>query len=366
MTTDSVLALVAAIAATAFTLDLVWDHRKNPRPHVAAYATGMAMFAAATWALWAGISYGWTGLGYRVFFLLGAVLNIPVLAVGSMFLVVGKKSGNALTIFTGALGAISTTLVSTVPFARDLPASGLAEDIFPPLTEGFGPRLLAAIGSGLGAPILIVLALVSVIRFWRRDRRIVLGSTLILLGTLAGATGGTLLGVLGETAAFEVSLLATVTLIWLGYRATRARRRTRKKNGETGKVVLVGPTSSEKHRASTLRLIGKLEAAGLEVMCPPRDLEDWGTVGFSPGETMLKIFREVEEASVVLADLAEGDAAQVVAGYARAVRVPVVVAAPEGTRIPRELRAIAIDEVYYVDADEVAARVSRFLAPPEL
>ncbi len=365
MTTDSVLALVAAIAATAFTLDLVWNQIRGPRPHIAAYGVGMAMFAAATWALWSGLEYGWTGLGYRIFFLFGAVLNIPVLAVGSMFLVVGRKSGNALTIFTGALGAIATTLVTTVPFARDLPASGLAEDIFPPISDGFGPRLLAAIGSGLGATLLITLALVSAIRYWRRDRRIVAGSSLIALGTLAGATGGTLLGVVGKTASFEISLLVTVTLIWLGYRVSRNRRRPRKASGPS-KIVLVGPTSSEKHRAGILQMIGKLEAAGLEVMCPPRELEAWGTIGYSPAETMLKIFRAVEESSVVVADLAEGDSAQVVAGYARAVRVPVVVTAPEGTRIPRELRAIAIDEVYYVDPDEVAARVSRFLAPPEL
>lgn len=224
---DIALAVGTAVAASAFTLDLLSDHRSSPRPHIAAYATGVGMFAVATWALAAGLGIGWSGGAYRVFFLFGAVLNIPFLALGSMFLVVGPRAGHAMTIALGGLAAISTTLVLTVPFAEPLPDSGVPSEVFAPISEaGFGPRLLAAIGSGLGASILIALALVSLFRFWRRNRRIVWGNALIVAGTLAGSTGGTLLGFLGETAAFELSLLATVTLIWAGYRVARGSRRT--------------------------------------------------------------------------------------------------------------------------------------------
>ena len=223
---DIALAVVAAAAATGFTLDLVRDFRRSPRPHVAAYATGIGMFALATWALAAGLALGWSGAAYRVFFLFGGVLNIPFLALGSMFLVVGPRAGHAMTIALGGLAAISTTLVLTVPFAEPLPRSGVPAEVFAPISEaGFGPRLLAAIGSGLGASILIALALVSLFRFWKRNRRLVWGNALIVTGTLAGSTGGTMLGFLGETAAFELSLLATVTLIWAGYRVARGRRR---------------------------------------------------------------------------------------------------------------------------------------------
>jgi hypothetical protein len=224
---DIVLAVVTAVAATAFTLDLVSDHRRSHRPHIAAYATGIGMFAAATWALAVGLAFGWSGPAYRTFFLFGAVLNIPFLALGSMFLVVGPRAGHAMTIALGGLSAISATLVLTVPFAETLPESGVPSEVFAPISEaGFGPRLLAAIGSGLGASILIALALVSLFRFWRRSRQIVWGNALIVSGTLAGSTGGTMLGFLGETAAFEISLLATVTLIWAGYRVARGKRRT--------------------------------------------------------------------------------------------------------------------------------------------
>jgi len=218
---DSALALLAALAATFFAGDLWLDYRRRPRPHIAAFATGMSMFAIATWAFFIGLTVGWSGSLYRTFYLFGAILNIPFLALGSMFLVVGKRSGHVMAIALGALTAISTTLTATVPFANPLPETGVPHDIF---ASGFGPRLFAIIGGATGSTILIALALVSVFRFWTKNRNIVWGNLLIVAGTLAAASGGTGLA-LGESSAFALSLLAAVTLIWAGYRVASGGRR---------------------------------------------------------------------------------------------------------------------------------------------
>lgn len=219
---ESVLSFVAAAAASLFAFDLWRGYRRRPRPHIAAYATGMTMFAAATWALFIGVTAEWTGPVYRTFFLFGAVLNIPFLALGSMFLVVGKRSGHVMTITLGAFTAIAMTLTLTVPFQHSLPDSGIPHDIF---ETGFGPRLFAIIGGAVGATILIVLALVSLVRFWRKDRNIVWGNALILAGTFAAAWRGTSLA-LGEASGFALSLLIAVTLIWSGYRVASSRSRS--------------------------------------------------------------------------------------------------------------------------------------------
>lgn len=219
-TLDTALSLIAAAAATLFATDLWLDYRRRPRPHVAAYATGMTMFAVATWALFIGVTYGWTGPLYRTFFLFGAVLNILFLALGSMFLVVGRRAGHVMTIAIGAFAAISVTLTLTVPFQEELPSGGVPHDVF---ATGFGPRLFAAIGGGLGATILIVLALVSVFRFWKTNRRLVWGSLLIVAGTFAAAWGGTGLA-FGEAGGFAFSLLLAVTFIWAGYRVASGGR----------------------------------------------------------------------------------------------------------------------------------------------
>lgn len=217
---DSALALLAALTASVFAADLWLDYQRRPRPHIAGYGTGMAMFALATWAFFIGLSFGWTGPVYRTFYLFGAILNIPYLALGSMFLVVGRRSGHAMAIALAAFTAISVTLTATVPFAKPLPESGVPHDIF---ADGFGPKLFAIIGGAAGTTILVVLAVVSILRFWRTNRQIVWGNLLIVAGTLAAASGGTGLA-LGESSAFAVSLLAAVSLIWAGYKVASGRR----------------------------------------------------------------------------------------------------------------------------------------------
>lgn len=217
---DSVIAAVAGLAATIFAVDLWRDYRRRPRPHIAAYAAGVTLFAIATWCLFVGLTFGWTGPVYRTFFLFGGVLNIPLLALGSMFLVVGKKSGHVMTIAIGAIAAISTTLTFTVPFEQPLPDGGIPHDMF---ATGFGPRLFAIIGGATGTTILVVLALVSLVRFWRKDRQIVWGNALIVTGTVAAAWGGTGLA-LGEAGGFAFSLLLAVSFIWGGYRIASGRR----------------------------------------------------------------------------------------------------------------------------------------------
>ncbi len=221
---DGLLAVIAGLISTAFTVDLALAYRRRPRPHTAAYAVGMGMFAVATWALAFGLTFGWNGASYRAFFLFGAILNIPYLALGSMYLVVGTRAGTVMFIIVGAISAISVTLTTTVDFAAALPAGGIPHDIFPPISDGFGPRLLAAIGGGTGATVIIVLSVVSIFRFWKSNRRLVTGNILITAGTLAAGGGGTGLAI-GESAAFALSLLVAAALIWAGYRlATGARR----------------------------------------------------------------------------------------------------------------------------------------------
>src|SRR5690554_7871340 len=116
---DSWISFFAGAAATVFAVDLWINYARKPRPHVLAYGIGITMFALATWALFAALVWGWNPFYYRVFYLFGAVLNIPYLALGSMFLVGGKRAGHIMTILLGAFSAISITLVATAPFLED-------------------------------------------------------------------------------------------------------------------------------------------------------------------------------------------------------------------------------------------------------
>lgn len=219
---DVVLAGLAGVAATGFTIDLIRSYRRRPRPHVAAYAAGIGFFAAATWALFFGVAFGWTSATFRAFYLFGGIVNVPILALGSMFLVVGRRSGHAMLLLLFPLFAISVPMTLAEPFVGPVPETGVpaGSELF---ARGFGPRMWAAVSGGLGTTVLIVLAVVSVIRFWRKDRRIVGANLLIVAGTAAAAGGGTGLA-LGEAGWFAVSLLAASTLIWAGFRVAQGAR----------------------------------------------------------------------------------------------------------------------------------------------
>ena len=217
------LAASAAVVATVATLDLTRDLRRRPRPHLSAYTTGMAMFTVGVWALFIGQVWGWSGFSYRTFFLFGAVLNIPFLAVGSVFLSVGRRVGHIMVVGLFGFSAMAITLVSVTPFARSLPDGGIPSDIFATIAEaGFGPRLLAAIAGGMGTLVLITAALWGAIRFRKSNPRRAVANLVITAGVLAAATGGTLLGFLNESSGFSVSLLAAAALIWWGYRLARS------------------------------------------------------------------------------------------------------------------------------------------------
>ena len=227
------LAAAAAGVATAATLDLAGDLRRRPRPHLSAYTAGMAMFALAVWALFSALAWEWNGLNYRIFFLFGAVLNIPFLALGSVFLSVGRTVGHIMTVGLFGFSAMATTLVTTTPFARPLPPGGIPSDIFPSIAEvGFGPRLLAAIGAGLGTVVLVWAALWGAVRFRKSNPRRAAANLVITAGVLAAAVGGTILGFLHESAAFSISLLVTATLIWWGYRLAKTPSRPHPVNGK--------------------------------------------------------------------------------------------------------------------------------------
>ena len=218
------VAFVAAVIATLFFVDLARRYRASPRPHTAAYTAGIGFFALATWALFVGTVTGWTSASYRTFFLFGAIVNIPVLALGSMFLVVGKRAGHTMLMLLFPFFAISIPMTVSQPFdAAPLPADGVpgGRELW---TEMFGPRLWAAIGGGMGATIIIALALVSVVRFWNRNRRLVWGNLIIVAGTLVAATGGTILA-FGIDWGFSASLLVSAALIWTGFRVAVGARR---------------------------------------------------------------------------------------------------------------------------------------------
>ena len=223
------LAASACLVASAFCL-LTFDRWLRRRtPHDLAWSVAMALFVLGAAALWWAESRGWSSVSFRVFFLAGAVLNVAWLALGTVYLLFGRRIGDPVRAALVALSGYATGVVSMAPLKAPIEA-----DSFPTAKEVFGvaPRVLAAVGSGVPAVVIIAGALWSALRVLRgrvpaatgsarraatSPRMLALGNVLIALGAIVLSASGTLAGRLGKDTAFAVTLVVGVVILFAGF-----------------------------------------------------------------------------------------------------------------------------------------------------
>ena len=184
------------------------------------------MFAAASAALVGGGGRGLDAPSFRTFYLFGAILNVPWLALGTVYLLAGRRIGDGVRWGLVLASGFAAGVLVTAPCRAPVPTDELPEgqELFEPL-----PRILAAVGSGVAALVVIAGALWSAWRLARgratgsrdqavhRPRRLAAGNVVIALGTLVLSASGTLAGRLGKDTAFAVTLVAGVVILFCGF-----------------------------------------------------------------------------------------------------------------------------------------------------
>jgi hypothetical protein len=213
---ETAVASAAALVAFAFALSTLERWRARRRRHDWAWTVALLLFSVAAGALAAGAQAGWSGPAFRVFYLFGAIVNVPVLALGTVYLLADRRPGDWAAAGVALFGAFAAGVVVTAPFTRPLPANELAQG-----SQVFGvlPRLLAGVGSAGGALVIFCGAAWSAWRVRRSGapRRLVWSNGLIALGTLILGASGTLNSVFGAMTAFGVTLLVGIVVIFGGF-----------------------------------------------------------------------------------------------------------------------------------------------------
>ena len=213
------LAFLATAVATLFAQATLVRYTRDKRPQDLAWTISLAMFALASAALATGVSTGWDNGLFRIFFLLGAVLTVPWLALGTVYLLAGKARGHrvqwGLVFFSGLVAGVLLTAPINGPIHGD--AIPVGSEVF-----GVFPRVLAAIGSGVSAIVIIAGALWSAWRFARSrttpgNGRRAAANLLIALGTLVLSSGGLIQGIAGKDEAFVISLASGIVVIYTGF-----------------------------------------------------------------------------------------------------------------------------------------------------
>ena len=207
----------------------------------------MAMFTVASGSLLWGIGVGWSALTFRIFYLFGAILNVPWLALGTVELLAGPRWGRPLRRWLVVASAFAAGIMLEAPTRGRVPVDELptGKALF-----GVAPRLLAGVASGVASLVLVGGALWSAWRLWRgrsrspalatgsttsttsgsraggagsttstasAPRRLAGGNVLIAVGTLILGASGTLNGRLGEATAFAVTLALGVIVLFAGF-----------------------------------------------------------------------------------------------------------------------------------------------------
>jgi hypothetical protein len=212
---------IAAAAATtlvsvAFALSTLerWVDRR--RPHELVWTLALAMFAGASAAQWWGASAGWGDLAFRLFYLLGPVASVPELALGTVLLLGSARTARIARGVVHAWVLIGTGVVLAAPLTAAIDPETLPQgsDVFGPL-----PRVLAAVGSGVGATVLVAGALWSVAR-----RRLAVANALIALGTVVLSLGGLFNSVADEMTSFALAHALGISLVFAGFLVTNRRR----------------------------------------------------------------------------------------------------------------------------------------------
>ena len=232
VTLATALAAGATVVALAFTLALADRWLARRRRHERAWLASMVMFTVASGALWWGAGIGWSPLAFRCFYLFGAILNVPWLALGTIELLAGERCGRGLGRVLAVGSGFAAGVVLEAPLRGPVKRDGLpaGRDVFGPL-----PRVLAGVVSGVATLVLVGGALWSAWRLWRvgarsrsatpvadgsppfAPRRLAAGNVLIALGTLILGASGTLNARLGAAKAFAVTLTLGVVVLFTGF-----------------------------------------------------------------------------------------------------------------------------------------------------
>ena len=239
------LAVAAALIALAFACSTYERWLARRRRHELAWSLALVFFSIAAFALAAGAALGWSEATFKVFYLFGAIVNVPFLALGTVYLLGGERRGDQVGAVVALLSAFAAGVVLMSPLTGPLPTDELAQgsDVFGP-----APRILAALASGIGALTIFVGAAVSAFRY--RRGRMLWSNVLIALGTVILSSSGLLNSVLDEMDGFALTLVVGISVIFAGFLVATGGRRLRSVPSQTSATRAPGATASRPARSA--------------------------------------------------------------------------------------------------------------------
>ena len=211
---------VAVGISVLFAVQLFAQYARRKRLSQLAWGIAMSMFALASLAVAAGTTGGWDPTLYRIYWLFGALLNVPYLALGSIALL--NRRGPTVLALLAVAAATVIALVVVASSAAHIPE---ATKQIPRGSVVWGKGTLAAkLPTYLSIPAYVIVVVLAVAT--GRSKRLppvrVRANWLIAIGATIVAIGGPLARY-GRGSVFSVTLAVGVTVMFLGFRLAGRR-----------------------------------------------------------------------------------------------------------------------------------------------
>jgi hypothetical protein len=221
-----VFPLAAAVLAFVFAAALGRQFARRQRIHLAMWCGALVMYGVASLAVAAGAAVGWSRTLFEVYWILGAVLNVPLLAAGEIHLL---RRGQILDVAVWVVVAFVFAYTIAVTRGQDPLAGSLAERL-PSGKDVFGDGSAAyRLPQLISIPSYVILVAGAVWSAWRMRGRPELrsrfiGTLLVAAGATITAAAGSAFAAVGNLPAFSLSLLAGVAVMFLGFRRASESR----------------------------------------------------------------------------------------------------------------------------------------------
>jgi hypothetical protein len=222
------LPILAAVVGLVFGVHLLVRSGRRGNWFEAAWGVSMLLFAAATGALVLGVADGWSSFEFRAYWLLGAVLTVPYLALGEIYLLVrrpwvGHVVLVGVLVATAVAGAIVRTADVSAALQQEFP---LGREVF---GDGTAAHRLSQLYAYPAYALLLAGTLWSALRLRGRPEArnrfvgvllIAVGATVVFIGSGVGAG-------FGNFAVFSIGHVVGITVMYWGFLvATRPPRAT--------------------------------------------------------------------------------------------------------------------------------------------
>lgn len=231
--------VIAALVSGIFAVMLLRRFTKRHGLPQLAWGIALSMYALASLMVAVGVSQGWDAFIYRLFWLFGAVLNVPFLALGSVALIGNRVLTAVATLLVAAttlfaFGIVATASTNPDAFLAQNAVKGTdcpSSPVQPTQARVEIPRgkcvwepgsTVGKLGSLYSIPAyFLVVAIAAWTSRPRRGRKPdsnrARGNWMITAGATIVAVGGTAIARLGRGAPFSIALALGVGIMFVGF-----------------------------------------------------------------------------------------------------------------------------------------------------